>query len=66
MLFQCWASVEDFVPTLKHLWVDAPCLLGLDRNEARSTSDRQGCNFESRSWRIHLTIGILSQLNMYM
>ena len=27
MLFQCWASVEDSVPTLKRLWVNAPCLL---------------------------------------
>ena len=28
MLFQCWASVEDGVPALKQLWVNAPCLLG--------------------------------------
>ena len=27
-LFQCWASVEAGVPTLKQLWVNAPCLLG--------------------------------------
>ena len=29
MLFQCWASVEDGVPTLKQLWVNAPCLLSI-------------------------------------
>ena len=28
MLFQCWASVEDGVPALKQLCVNAPCLLG--------------------------------------
>ena len=28
MLFQCWANVEDGGPTLKQLWVNAPCLLG--------------------------------------
>ena len=29
MLFHCWASVEDGVPTLKQLWVNVPFLLGL-------------------------------------
>ena len=27
MLFQCWSSDEDGVPTLKQLWVNAPGLL---------------------------------------
>ena len=29
MLFQCWASIEDSVPTLKQLWMNVPYLLGL-------------------------------------
>ena len=28
MLFQCWPTVFDAVPTLKQHWVNAPCLLG--------------------------------------
>ena len=28
MLFQCWASVGDGVPTLKQHWVNASCMLG--------------------------------------
>ena len=27
-LFQCWASVYDAGPTLKHRWINALCLLG--------------------------------------
>ena len=28
MLFQCWPTVFDAVPTLKQHWVNATCLLG--------------------------------------
>ena len=31
MLFQSWATVFDAGPTLKQLWVDASCLLGICR-----------------------------------
>ena len=37
MLFQCWPTVFDAGPTLKQHWVNAPCILEIDKWQWRKT-----------------------------
>ena len=47
MLFHCWVSVGDGVPTLKQLWVNAPCLLGSHRSRLNFFYDTAATHLNS-------------------
>ena len=61
MLFQCLTSVEDGVPALKQLWVNAPCLLG---HKASMSVDLNldNCHIELKTLYRRQIIGVLDMV----